>query len=64
MTTFQTTNFDDFLSNLPAGAALDALAAKFGLTRTGGETDNALLARIETAAGYTGTLSPVRYFPP
>ena len=55
-------NFDDFLDGLPSGATLDALAKPFGLTRTGGETDAAFLARVETAALGT-VLSPAAYFP-
>jgi hypothetical protein len=47
-------NFDDFLDVQPKGPALDTLAAKFGLTRNAQETDQALLTRIKTAAGYTG----------
>ena len=54
MATFTTTNFDDFLDGLPKGPQVDALAAVFSLTRNGGETDAALIVRIETAAGYTG----------
>jgi hypothetical protein len=55
-------DFDDFLEGQPAGPKLDALAGKFSLTRSGGETDKAFLTRLEQAAlGAVRDLT--RYFP-
>jgi hypothetical protein len=63
MSPFPTANlFDDFLDGTWASAALDALAATFALTRGDGETDDALLARLETAAGVV-VQGTERYWP-